>query len=60
MTRIIPDHATAARIGRKFVEHNLDATSFRVFQYEQPRSKLTLFGALILFADQTEQEIRFQ
>lgn len=60
MTKIIPDHATAQRIGHRFVETNADASSSRPFQYQQPRSGLTLFGALIVMADGSEREIRFQ
>lgn len=58
--KIIADRATAERIGHRFVETNPSAASSRPFQYQQPRSGLTLFGALIVMKDGSEHEIRFQ
>lgn len=58
--KIIPDFYAAQRIGTAFVERNPDAIGFRVFQYRQSVSGLTLFGAAVKFLDSPEQEIRFQ
>lgn len=60
MKHVIPSHAIARQIGEAIVAADPDAIGFRVFQYEQPRTRLTLFGAAIQFGGGREQEIRFQ
>lgn len=51
MKRIIPDEDTAYRILRERRETMTEPHSFTVFQYEQPRTRLTLFGVEIVTID---------
>lgn len=59
MNRIIPDRATAAKLGARAVDAG-EAVTFTVFSYPQPRTNLTLYGAALLLRDGSEREVRFQ
>jgi hypothetical protein len=55
---IIPDDATARRIGYTAVEHGT-ALGFSIFTYQQPRTGLTLYGVALKTKD-GEREVRQQ
>lgn len=55
--KIIPDRNSAERLGASLVARG--GGSFSIFEYQQPRSGLTLFG-VALRRDGVESEIRFQ
>ena len=51
MKRVIADEDTAYRVLRERRATMTEPHSFSVFSYEQPRSKLTLFGVEVVTTD---------